>query len=44
MIQPGVTTTTDVEWFIMQRINDMGLMPGSLRTWTCSAEAAARNG
>ena len=25
MIQPGVTTTTDVEWFIMQRINDMGL-------------------
>ena len=25
VIQPGVTTTTDVEWFIMQRINDMGL-------------------
>lgn len=25
VITPGVTTTTDVEWFIMQRINDMGL-------------------
>lgn len=25
VIKPGITTTTDVEWFIMQRINDMGL-------------------
>lgn len=25
VITPGVTTTTDVEWYIMQRINDMGL-------------------
>lgn len=25
VIKPGVTTTADVEWFIMQRINDMGL-------------------
>ena len=25
VITPGVTTTDDVEWYIMQRINDMGL-------------------
>lgn len=25
VITPGVTTTTDVEWFIRQRISDMGL-------------------
>ncbi len=25
VITPGLTTTTDVEWYIMQRINDMGL-------------------
>lgn len=25
VIIPGKTTTTDLEWFIMQRINDMGL-------------------
>ena len=25
VITPGVTTTTDVEWYIMQRISDMGL-------------------
>jgi len=25
VITPGVTTTTDVEWYIMQRIDDMGL-------------------
>ena len=25
VITPGVTTTTDVEYYIMQRINDMGL-------------------
>lgn len=25
VITPGVTTTRDLEWFIMQRINDMGL-------------------
>lgn len=25
VITPGKTTTTDVEWYIMQRINDMGL-------------------
>ncbi|MBO5999490.1 MAG: aminopeptidase P family protein [Lachnospiraceae bacterium] len=25
VIRPGITTTTDVEWFITQRINDMGL-------------------
>ncbi|MEG1858232.1 MAG: M24 family metallopeptidase [Pseudoflavonifractor sp.] len=25
VIHPGVTTTCDVEWYIMQRINDMGL-------------------
>lgn len=24
-ITPGVTTTTDVEWYIMQKINDLGL-------------------
>ena len=26
VITPGVTTTTDVEYYIMQRINDMGLV------------------
>ncbi len=25
VITPGVTTTTDVEWYIMQRIDDMGM-------------------
>lgn len=24
-ITPGVTTTTDVEWYIMQKVNDLGL-------------------
>ncbi|MBR2122942.1 MAG: aminopeptidase P family protein [Lachnospiraceae bacterium] len=26
VIRPGITTTADVEWFIAQRINDMGLV------------------
>lgn len=25
VITPGVTTTTDVEWYILQRINDLGM-------------------
>ena len=39
VITPGVTTTTDVEFYIMQRINDMGL-----QAWFAPDVDVQRNG
>lgn len=37
VVTPGVTTTTEVEWWMRQKVTDMGWKPGFTPRSTCSA-------